>query len=108
MVTVANELRLARQAAGMSLEALGERIGESAGNLSRWEKAQREVRIEYVVRYEDGLGLPRGYIFRQAGLCPPADTVAAAIANDGQLSAKARDVLLDVYETLRRHLPAAP
>lgn len=107
MVAVAAALRKARTSAGVSLDALGELIGESAANISRWERAERDVKIEYVVRIEAALDLPRGYIWRQAGLCEPCDDVLTAIANDSSLSGPARRALADVYEALLRQLPAS-
>lgn len=106
MVAVAAALRKARLAAGLSLDALGELIGESAATLSRWERAERDVKIEYVVRIEDALNLPKGFIWRQAGLCEPCDDVEGAIRNDGDLSGPARAALVDIYRTLLRSLPA--
>ena len=107
MVAVSTALRRARTAAGLSLDALGDLIGESAATLSRWERAERDVKIEYVVRIEEALGLPRGFIWRQAGLCEPCDDVESAIRNDGALSGPARAALVDVYRTLLRSLPSS-
>ncbi|MFC6085207.1 helix-turn-helix domain-containing protein [Sphaerisporangium aureirubrum] len=79
-MTSGAELRAARKRAGLSLGQLGERIGVSAGHLSRVERGTREVTPALLHRYEQAVGaLPD-----PAGMpeTPDADTAEMGTVDD--------------------------
>jgi len=57
-MSLGSELRAARTSAGISLAALGERVGVSAASLSRWENGRATPGNDALARVAGALGLP--------------------------------------------------
>jgi transcriptional regulator with XRE-family HTH domain len=88
-----------RRAAGLSQRELGERMGVSQAQASRWCTRQ-EPRLDQIVEIERHLGLPRGFLLRSAGYVEPERGVLDAIASDPVISTAARETLSAVYVSL--------
>lgn len=56
--TFAKNLRRAREKAGLSQEALGDRCGLHRTEISFLERAQREPRLSTIVKLAKALGIP--------------------------------------------------
>lgn len=90
-----------RRAAGLSQRELGERMGVSQAQMSRWCTHQ-EPRLDQLAEIEHHLALSRGFLLRSAGYVEPGRGVLEAIASDATLSSDARDTLAEVYVSLAR------
>lgn len=58
------QIRAAREAAGLSQEAVAEKIGMTRTNYARIEYGKTNVTIETLIRIADGLGLTVGVELR--------------------------------------------
>ena len=53
---VADQLRSARKAQGMTQESLAERVGTKKSNISRLESGRYNPSLDFLVKVADGLG----------------------------------------------------
>jgi transcriptional regulator with XRE-family HTH domain len=67
----------------------------------------RPVHAEDIVRIEDALGIPRGTVYRAAGLSELGVTVPEAIASDPKLDPVDKDLLLVQYQMMAGRRQAA-
>lgn len=97
MTTVERQLRRKRQARGLSLRSLAQRVGVDAGALSRYENGAKILRSDTLARLAAGLDLEIALVPRRSpsrrfidGLC---DLQAQAILADPELVGAARSRL---------------
>ncbi len=99
-------LREQRRAARLSLRQLSELAGISNPYLSQIERGLKKPSAEILQQIARGLEVSAESLFVRAGLleetspsAPPATSVLAAIAADGRLTDRQRQVLVDVYRS---------
>lgn len=73
-----------RKRAGISQGALGDRVGVAQTTISRWERGAAEgtLTLDDLVRVEDALELPRGWLLVAGGYVPDVVTADEAINVD--------------------------
>lgn len=98
---MADRIKQARLAKGLTQVELAERIGESATQkkVSKWELQVSYPRPEQYVRLAEELQVSIDYLF---GLVPPPEIVVnveAAIMQDAALTEDGRDLVLATYRS---------
>ena len=91
-------LRRAVEEAGITQDALGDRLEEKQQTVSAWLN-KREPKLDDLARIEKVLGLTRGHLVRAAGYVEDPATVRDSIAGDVGLTQRWRDVVLVVYDS---------
>jgi transcriptional regulator with XRE-family HTH domain len=100
-------LRLARQAADMSVSALAPKVHYSAGYLSGVENGQLEPSAKLIMRYEEALNLPRGTLLlgpiesKEEWMCDVFLSGPPSVVADLSVH-KARELAAGVYERIGR------
>lgn len=95
----ADGLRDARQAAGLSQEALGELVGVTGSRVGQWESTH-PIDPEAVFALERALKLPGGRLSRHLGYVPAGEIdsdVVGAIEADPRLDDVGRGILIASY-----------
>ena len=96
-------IRLQRERANLSLRRLADRAGISNPYLSQIERGVRKPSAEILKRISRALSISAETLYTRAGLIEGGATplpVIDAIEADPVLSARQKQVLLDVYRTL--------
>lgn len=78
--------KAARERAGLTQVEAAARLGESRDTVAKWDQGRHAPDILRVPGIEQAYGLPRGWIFRQAGLLEdvaewPLDAIIASDPN---------------------------
>lgn len=91
-------MRAAVKASGLTQEALAAQLNEKQQTISGW-MLLREPRLDDLVRIEQILGKPRGFLLRSAGYVADATSARDAILGDPKLSESHRALLLATYDS---------
>jgi transcriptional regulator with XRE-family HTH domain len=103
--SIGEYIRQQRQLAKISLRQLAARAGVSNPYLSQIERGLRRPSAEILSQIAKGLRISAQALYVQAGLLEdrePAGDVVAAIWADVNISARQRQVLIDIYESFRK------
>lgn len=92
--------RQAYESAGLSQQALGERLGIDQSLISKYARGAVEPPLDLLPRVDHACGQPAGYVLRLAGYVTDCD-VSAAIASDPSLTPRYRRELVHYYEYVR-------
>ena len=104
-------IRRQRQLGHLSLRQLADACGVSNAYLSQIERGLRTPSSFVLKALADGLELSSETLYTQAGILDPSDDEAAdvveAIRQDRYLSARQREMLVELYESFRKLNDAA-
>lgn len=95
-------IRKEMSAAGVKAAELAQRLGVAESTVSRLAAGLvQDVSVDRLVQIEAALGLPRGRLFRSAGLVddPTGETVRERLEGDPALSAAELRIVLRVYDS---------
>jgi len=99
-------IRDQRRSARMSLRGLSERAGISNPYLSQIERGLRTPSSVILQALAKGLRLSAETLYTQAGILDPQEAeesdVIKAVMHDPHLSARQREMLIDMYRSFRR------
>ena len=100
-------IRRQRQLGHLSLRQLADACGVSNAYLSQIERGLRTPSSFVLKALADGLELSSETLYTQAGILDPSEDDAAdvveAIRHDPYLSARQREMLVEMYESFRSH-----
>lgn len=98
--------RQAYEAAGLSQQALGERLGIDQSLISKYARGAVEPPLELLPEVDRACGQPLGHVLRLAGYVDDtAADVLAAIKADQTIREDAKVALVDFYRSFRRNFP---
>jgi len=102
-------IREQRQNAKISLRQLSQLAGVSNPYLSQIERGLRKPSAEVLQQIGTALRISTPVMYLRAGLLELVESggVLAAIASDGELNERQKQVLVEIYETFRRENAAA-
>ncbi len=99
-------IRRQRELGHLSLRQLADACGISNAYLSQIERGLRTPSGFVLKALAEGLALSSETLYTQAGILDPSDDDAAdvveAIRHDPYLSARQREMLVDMYESFRK------
>ncbi len=99
-------IRRQRQLGHLSVRGLADACGVSNAYLSQIERGLRTPSSFVLKAIADGLELSSETLYAQAGILDPSDDeaidVVEAIRHDSYLSARQREMLVDMYESFRK------
>jgi transcriptional regulator with XRE-family HTH domain len=91
-------VRRARKEAGLTQDQLGELADLEQAKISKYENGQHEPPLSAILRIDDALQQPRGYVLRLAQLIYEPDTGEQVIASDARLEPEHSRALLSLYK----------
>lgn len=106
-------IRVQREQARLSVRALSDRAGISNPYLSQIERGLRKPSAEILQQIARGLAISAETLYERAGILdprpvgPPGD-LEAAIRAAPDLDDRQKQVLVDLYQTLRRPVSPTP
>ena len=99
-------IRRQRKLGHLSVRGLADACGVSNAYLSQIERGLRTPSSFVLKAIADGLELSSETLYAQAGILDPSDDeagdVVEAIRHDSYLSARQREMLVDMYESFRK------
>jgi transcriptional regulator with XRE-family HTH domain len=99
-------IRRQRELGHLSLRQLADACGVSNAYLSQIERGLRTPSSFVLKALADGLEMSSETLYAQAGILDPTDSdapeVVEAIRQDAYLSARQREMLVDMYESFRK------
>jgi transcriptional regulator with XRE-family HTH domain len=100
-------IRAQRESAKVSLRQLARSAGVSNPYLSQIERGLRTPSAEILQQIAKGLRISAEALYVRAGILEqwPASAVTDAVLADPDLSERHKQVLLDIYQSLRRERP---
>jgi transcriptional regulator with XRE-family HTH domain len=76
MTPIANPLRLHRQRAGLTLERLARAVGTTPAQISKLEKGERRLTVDWMARLAPALGIAMGDLLAPAPIVPGRNEAA--------------------------------
>src|SRR3974390_3561224 len=110
MNTIGDYIRQQREQAKISLRQLAQQAGVSNPYLSQVERGLRKPSADILQQIAKGLRISAEALYVQAGILEdrPADSgVRSALLADSELSERQKQVLLEIYQSVRRENAAA-
>jgi transcriptional regulator with XRE-family HTH domain len=105
-VTLGEFIRRQRELAQLSVRQLADICGISNPYLSQIERGLRTPSSMILQSLAKGLRLSAETLYAQAGILDPQDAeesdVVKAVMHDPQLSARQREILIDMYRSFRK------
>jgi len=105
-------IRRQRELGQQSVRQLADACGISNAYLSQIERGLRSPSSFVLKALADGLELSSETLYAQAGILDPSDArtedVIEAIRHDRHLSARQREMLIEMYESFRKVNDSAP
>jgi len=108
--SIGEYIRQQREQAKISLRQLSSAAGVSNPYLSQIERGLRRPSAEILQQIAKGLRISAEALYVQAGILEdrrPDSGVRAAVLADPELTERQKQVLLEIYESFRRELPAS-